>query len=205
MKKNPYPGKFIVFEGLDGSGQTTQAKSLVSYLKSRGFEAILTKEPTPDSEAGRKIRKILDKKSEVSPERFQELFAKDREEHLERLIIPALKRGEIVISDRYAGSSFAYGIAEEVDPDYLISLNKKFLEPDLIILLKVSPEVCSERIEKRGEEKTLFEREKQLERVWKAYEKLAKRFKNVIIVDGERPIEEIAEDIKKIINQKLGV
>jgi len=101
MLKNTNKGKFIVFEGLDGSGQSTQAGLLKDFLLEKGYEVILTKEPTIESEAGRKIRKVLDKKLNLSPKELQELFAQDRKEHLENIIIPALKQGKMVISDRY--------------------------------------------------------------------------------------------------------
>ena len=99
MKKNLYSGKFIVFEGLDGSGQSTQSKLLAGFLKKKHYKVLLTKEPTPDSEAGKKIRKILDKKLKVKPAAFQKLYAKDRKEHLGKEIVPALKKGKIVISE----------------------------------------------------------------------------------------------------------
>lgn len=207
MIKNPYPGKFIVFEGLDGSGQSTQAGLLKDFLIKKGFKVVLTKEPTLDSEAGKKIRKILDKKEEVTAEHLQEFFAQDRKEHLEKVIIPALKKGKIVISDRYFFSSFAYGKASGVDLEWLIKINEKFLLPDITFLLKVSPEICLERIEKRnkGKERTLFEEKEKLEKVWKVYEILLSRFKNIYLIDGEKPIEEVFKEILKIIEKDLKI
>ena len=99
MKKNPYQGKFIVFEGLDGSGQTTQVKFLESYLARNGYRVVSTKEPTQESEAGKEIKEILNHKKRISASRLQELFAQDRREHLEGFIIPALKEGKIVSTD----------------------------------------------------------------------------------------------------------
>jgi len=162
MKKNPYKGKFIAFEGLDGSGQTTQANLLKDFLIKKGFEVVLTKEPTLNSRAGKKIEKILDKEIVVSPRQLQELFSEDRNWHQKNKVKPNLKKGKIVITDRSQFSSFAYGSASGVELDYLFFLNKKFIEPDLTILLKVSPKVCIKRIRKRGQKETLFEKEKQL-------------------------------------------
>ena len=205
MKKNPYPGKFIVFEGLDGSGQSTQAGLSRDFLVKRENKVLLTKEPTLDSEAGKKIREVLDKKLEMENSKLQELFAQDRKEHLENVIIPALKEGKIVISDRYFFSSFAYGTASGLDLDWLIKINDKFLLPDITFLLKVSPEVCSERIEKRnqGKERTLFEEKEKFERVWQVYEILPTRFENIHIINGEKSIEEVFSQIKRIIDKKL--
>ncbi|MBU0476782.1 dTMP kinase [Patescibacteria group bacterium] len=203
MLKNNYSGKFIVFDGLDGSGQSTQAEFLRDFLIKKGYQVILTKEPTLDSEAGKRLRKILDKKEKISSKELQELFAKDRKEHLENLIIPALKEGKVVISDRYFFSSFAFGSSSGLDLEWLIKINDEFLLPDLTFILKVSPEVCISRIIKRKKERTLFEEKQKLEKVWQIYKILPSRFKNIYIIGGERPIKEISNEIKEIINNKL--
>lgn len=206
MKKNLYQGKFIAFEGLDGSGQTTQANLLKNYLIKQGFEVVLTKEPTKDNEAGKLINKTLRQGKNLSLEMLEALqnsFARDRNWHQKNKIEPALKKAKIVITDRSQFSSFAFGAASGVDLEYLIRINEKFIEPDLIILLKTSPKTSIKRIKKRGEKETLFEKEKQLEKVWAVYEKLAKRFKNITVVDGEKPIEEIHKKIKQIAKKVL--
>ena len=96
MKDNFYPGKFIVIDGLDGCGKSTQVELLADLLTKKGVETVITKEPTQDSVAGRKIRDILNKKYQVSSSKLQILFCQDREEHLKNLIIPALQKGKIV-------------------------------------------------------------------------------------------------------------
>ncbi len=198
MINNIYPGKFVVLEGLDGSGQSTQAIHLAEFLVNNGDNVIVTKEPTTDSEAGRRIKEILREHVQIDPLEFQKLFTKDREEHLNNKIIPALKEGKIVISDRYFFSSFAYGTAHGHNIDDLIELNNNFLYPDLIFFLNVKPKVCIERIEKRGSHKDLFEKEEKLAKVWEVYKTFPKRFKNFHLIDGERKIKEIAEEIKEI-------
>ena len=211
MIKNSYPGKFIVIEGIDGSGHTTQAKLLKDFLIKKGWQArqnfpkenlggqaVLTKEPTLDSDAGKKIKEILEKKIKSDALRLQKLFTEDREEHLKNKIIPALKQGKVVISDRYCFSSFAYGVSDGVDLDKLIKMNEDFLLPDLTIILKVNPEICLKRIEKRGEEKELFEKKEKLAKVWENYKMLPNKFKNIYIVDGEKPIEEVFHQIKNL-------
>ncbi|HHE67471.1 MAG TPA: dTMP kinase [Candidatus Parcubacteria bacterium] len=199
MKKNPYQGKFIVFEGLDGSGQTTQVKLLENYLEGKGYRVVSTKEPTQESEAGKEIKEILNHKKRISASRLQELFAQDRREHLEGFIIPALKEGKIVISDRYFFSSFAYGSSEGLELNWLLELNKDFILPDITFILKVKPEVCIERIEKRGEAKTLFEKQEKLREVWNVYKTFAEGFENVYIINGEKPKEKVFFQVKKII------
>lgn len=206
MKKNLYKGKFIALEGLDGSGQTTQANLLKNYLTQEGYEVVLTKEPTWDNEAGKWVNNTLRQNKKLDSDELKLLqakFAEDREWHQENIIEPALKNGKIIISDRSQFSSFAFGAASGVGLKYLFSLNDKFINPDMVIILKVSPSACIARIQKRGEKEALFEKEKQLEKVWEVYEKLAKKFKNIVVVNGEKSIEQIAENIKKIINKIL--
>lgn len=195
MIKNFYPGKFIVLEGLDGSGQSTQAGLLADFFIKNGKEIVLTKEPTQDSEAGRKIKKILTEKIETNPLELQKLYVQDREEHLTKVIIPALKQGKIVISDRYFFSTFAFGSAHGADLEELIEMNDNFLYPDLIFLLKVDAKVCIERIEKRADPRTLFEKQERLSKVAQVYEKLASRFKNIKVIDGEQSIEQVFEQV----------
>lgn len=192
----PKGAKFIVFEGLDGSGQSTQANLLRDFLTKKGLKVVLTKEPTLDSEAGKKIRKVLDKKEIISSEKLQKLFVQDRKEHLKNLIIPALKRGKTVICDRYFFSTFAYGKAQGLSLNWLIKLNEKFLLPDLIFILKTRPLICIKRIIKRNLKRTLFEEKKKLIKVWQAYKDLPKYFKNVYIIDGEKKINEVFSEIK---------
>lgn len=205
MEKNTFEGKFIVFEGLDGSGQSTQAGLLREFLMEKDFNVILTKEPTLDSEAGKRIRKILDKEIKVSPKELQELMVEDRKEHLEKVIIPALKEGKIIISDRYFLSTFAFGSADGLDLEWLIEINNQFLYPDTVFLLRVSPSVCIERIKNRGDRVDLFEKEEKLGDVWKTYKILPDRFENIFVIDGEKSIEKVFEKVKEIIIKQLNL
>ena len=206
MEKSSYPGKFIVFEGLDGAGQSTQTEILADFLKKNGYRVLKTKEPTGRAGAGKLIRKILDKKENLSPEKLQELFAQDRQWHLRHVVIPALKQGKIVISDRYFFSSFSYGMAEGLNLEKLIKLNEKFLLPNLVFFLDVEPRICLKRIKERGREKTLFEKQEKLKKVYQNYKKIMKKFKHltkIYSISGERSIKKVSEDIKKIIFSKL--
>ena len=199
MIRNPYSGKFIVIEGLDGSGQSTQAETLKVFLSEEGKEVVLTKEPTADSDAGKKIKEILREKNIISSWELQKLFVQDRKEHLSNLIMPSLKKGTIVISDRYFFSTFAYGVSDGLNLDKLIEMNNDFLLPDLTFILKVSPEVCMERIEERGKGTELFEKREKLEKVWQTYEILPNKFKNVYMIDGEKTKGEVFSRIKEIV------
>jgi dTMP kinase len=199
MQKNPYLEKFIVFEGLDGSGQSTQAFLLRDFLLENGNDVLLTKEPTKNSSVAGKIRDVLDKKTEIDAKTLQKIFTQDRKEHLDNLIIPALKDGKTVICDRYFFSTFAFGASQGLDLEWLIKINNDFLLPDFTFLLKVSPEICVQRIEKRGEGVKFFEKKEKLERVWKTYEMLPDRFESVYMINGEKNIEEVFSQVKDIV------
>ena len=205
MIKENYPGKFIVIEGLDGSGQTTQVKLLKEYLESKGLEVITTKEPTQPiegayySSVAQEIKDVLDKVKTKEAKAFQEMFAQDRKEHLDNQIITALKQGSWVICDLYAFSSFAYGIAHATDMDFLMSLNEKFLMPDYVFLLKVSPQTCMQRVVRRNEGIKFFEVEEKLANTWKQYEEVVKRFPEINVINGEETIENVHQEIIKLL------
>lgn len=201
MIKNNYPGKFIVVEGLDGSGKSAQVDLLIDFLKKNEKEVIITKEPTIDSEAGKKIRQALKKEIIIEPLELQKLYVQDRKEHLENKVISALKDRKFVVSSRYAFSTFAYGGSDGLDVDLLIKMNEDFLLPDLTIIINVNPNSCMERIEGRGEPKELFEKKEKLIKVNEIYKKIPNMFENVIMVNGERPIIEVFEEIKKIVEK----
>ena len=194
--------RFIVFDSLDGSGQSTQIKLLEQYLKGKGYEVLVTKEPSFGSVAGDKIREVLAHKAEMDPKELQNLFVEDRREHIEKAIIPALKEGIVVISDRYFFSTFAFG-AKDADLEWLIELNKDFIMPDITFILKVRPEICVERIQKRGAGGQLFEKTEILKRVWAVYEKMPERFKGVHIIDGEMPIGAVSQDVAVLVDKTL--
>jgi len=199
MIKNTYPGKFIVIEGLDGSGKSSQVDLLVDFLKESGKEVILTREPTMDSEAGRKVKQVLKGEIIMEPLELQALYVQDRKEHLENKVIPALKEGKFVISSRYAFSTFAYGASDGLDLYLLVKMNENFLLPDSIIIINVLPEHCIARIEGRGEAKEHFEKLEKLTKVNELYQKLPGMFSNATMIDGERPIEEVFVDVKSIV------
>jgi dTMP kinase len=203
MQKNIHPGKFIVVEGLDGSGKSAQVDLIVEYFRKQGKEVVLTKEPTTDSEAGRKVKQALKKEIYVEPLELQGLYVQDRKEHLENKVIPALREGKVVVSSRYAFSTFAYGYSDGLDVDELVKINEQFLLPDLTVIVDVSPESCVQRIEGRGEPKELFEQLEKLKKVNEIYKKIPEMFENVVMVNGEKKIAKVFEEIKKIINEKF--
>lgn len=196
-------GKLIVFEGLDGSGQSTQIALLEKYLKSKKIKVHTTTEPT-DNIIGGLIRGILTHQWKLSNTGIQLLYSADRAHHLESEIMPALESGNIVISSRYYFSTIAFGSLDN-DFEWLESISSQFPEPDVTIFIKVSPKECIRRINQSRFRKEFFEKEKKLRKVMQAYEKISrdKKHKNFYTINGEQSIEKVFKDIVKIIDKVL--
>lgn len=190
---------FIVFEGLDGAGTTTQVDLLAGYLRNEMPEQkiLVTKEPT-NHLIGGLIRGCLTGDWKTSPAGLQLLFAADRAHHLHRQIEPALANGSFVIADRYYLSTIAYG-SIDLDEKWLYEINRQFLRPDLTIFLDVSAKTAIERMKKVRYNIELFEREEILEKVRAKYLELAKNEKNIHVINGEESITKVRDDVNKII------
>ena len=186
----------IAIEGIDGAGKTTQAKRLVRWLKSEGVNACYTSEPT-NSALGRLIKKKLRSK-DLDHRLDALLFAADRLEHYYGCIEPRIRKRQVVVSDRYVYSSIAYQGALTGDVDWVRAINKWVPAPDVAIYVDVSPEVGLARLSSRKiSEKTKYERMETLSRVRELYLKMCSEGL-LIIVDGERSIEEVQGNIRRI-------
>ena len=187
---------FIAFEGLDGSGQSTQADLLAARLSSER-KSVVTKEPT-NNLIGGLIRAQLTKEWSATQECLQLLFAADRAHHIERVIEPALAKGYNIITDRYMFSSIAYG-AVSTEREWLKQINSRFRLPDHTFFLDVPPEVCIERMERSRLEFELFEQLDYLKKVRENYLQLAKEYDSFHVINGDRHKEEVHLDILKLI------
>jgi dTMP kinase len=196
MKK----GLFVVIEGPDGSGQSTQTELLAKWFEKQNRRVFVTKEPT-NSLVGGIIRSILKKEWEVDMKTLQLLFAADRSHHLRTEIKPFLNKGIDVISDRYVLSTLAFGSLEE-DLEWLKKINSKFPEPDLTFILNVPGKVCAERIAKSRFSFEIFESTEKLEKIRNNYSGLKDYHKNthVIVGSGRKP-EEIHKEIVGIVKE----
>jgi len=200
MKIHNYPGFFIDIEGLDGSGSSTQVKLVTKELKKEGLKVYSTKEPSRGP-IGKLVRQALRGDFDaLPPASLQLLFAADRGRHLKKEIIPRLEKGELVITDRYAWSSVAYG-SVELSQTWLLELNKDFILPDLTIFIEVSPDICLERIAKEREGIELFEEEEKLARAWETYHALVSKYwwTYISVVDGEQKKGVVKDEILEII------
>jgi dTMP kinase len=192
-------GRFIVFEGLDGSGITTQATLLRNHFLSKGKDAVLTKEPT-DGLIGGVIKSSLRNEWRTDPYTLQILFAADRAHHLTTEIEPAIKKNKTVICDRYILSSLVFG-SLNVSVEILKQLNAQFMKPHMTIIVDTHPKVCMERMKKARHHVELFEEEHKLTQIRQNILALKRHFPEVYIVDGNRSAEEIHEEVKKLVSK----
>jgi dTMP kinase len=206
-------GKFITFEGIDGSGKTTQLRMLASDLRVKGYNVLTTMEPggTP---LGRRLREaFLETEENVSPLAELLLFAADRAQHIDLLIKPAIDEGKIVISDRFADATFAYQGAGRGFPERLVNQVIKLatggLKPDLTLFFDVSIDKALLRTKSRsksGEKinRMDFETTEFYERVRAAYlQILEKEPKRFVKIDANSSVEEIHKRVLQIITDFL--
>lgn len=201
-------GLFVAFEGMDGSGNTTQSKLLAEFLKSEGRSVVLTKEPT-EGYVGKRIRAVLQKRATAAPLELQQMFVADRREHMATVVDPALKFGKVVVTDRYMFSTLAFG-GIDVPLEKLRAMNAEFRVPDITFIIDVQPDVALDRVEgrlaqagKRKEDAELFEELGKLKRVRENYLRVAKLYPNVHVIDGGRPIEAVADDVRYVVVKRL--
>jgi len=175
-------GLLVVLEGIDGSGKTTQARSLLRRLRRRGWEAAYFREPTR-GKWGREIKRKAAQDGSLTPEQELELFVMDRRENVEKNLKPALKKRKIVVLDRYYFSTIAYQGAKGIDPQRIRRSNEAFaVKPDLVIILDVDAGAGLARIAGRKTRDELFERENYLARVREIFRGF--RGRNILHLDG---------------------
>jgi dTMP kinase len=203
-------GKFITFEGIDGSGKSTQLRYLADVLQKTGVSFITTREPG-GTQLGRELRSaFLETTETVAPMAELLAFAADRAQHVEYLIKPALAEGKIVISDRYADATFAYqGAGREFSEEtvnQVIALATGGLKPDLTLFFDIKVETAISRMSDRSHNKNRMDDETAefYSRVRQAYLGIAEREpERFRIVDAERDIESIHADVVELVNGVL--
>lgn len=213
FRRNPYSGLYIALEGIDGSGKTTQLQKLYGYFQKQGREVVATREPRKqEGIIGELIQKILHGKTQIPPVAFQYLFSADREMHHEGLVIPSLKEGKVVISDRCFWSAIPYGLLDrksELDENTIeymlaaqsiLSMYHQFVVPDYTFYLDIPLDTAIQRIDKTNEVREIYEDKEKLEKTIKGYQWLLREFpKEFIVIDATKRVEEVTEEIVRVI------
>jgi dTMP kinase len=217
FRQNPYRGFYVALEGVDGCGKTTQCDALAAYFAKLGSKAAKTSEPKFDLPGGDLIASVFKSELTMPAEAFQHLLTMNRLINQERVVEPALKHGEIVVSDRCMWSAVPYGLMDKgvkfskSDTDRMLlaqsilSPYHQTIIPDLIFYIDINADVALARsLHKKGRrEQDIYEKKEKLETVVRGYRWLVKQFsQEFVIIDGERPVEVITREIIKKMKAK---
>jgi dTMP kinase len=190
-------GVLIVFEGIDGSGKSTQAEILLRRLQEQGVDVVYFREPS-NCKWGRKIKKKALHPGSLTPEEELDLFLKDRRENVEKNLKPALKKKRVVILDRYYYSTIAYQGAKGIEEERIARMNEEFVvEPDLVFIFDIDPQKGLERIENRKKKYRLFEREDYLVKVREIFRSF--KGEKFVHIDALKSKQEISKEIEEIV------
>jgi len=193
-------GMFICIEGLDGCGKTTQARLLVEALRKIGYDAVYTAEPSK-GKIGKFIKRYcLHAGQRISTVVEALLFAADRFEHLENEVVPALKNGKIVVSDRYVFSSLAYQGAAGLDLNWIEKINVHAITPDLALFIDVEPEAAIQRFKPKKSVMENLETQKKVRDVYMKFVEMGR----LVRIDGNKPKDDVAKNILMVALSCLG-
>ncbi len=184
-----------MFEGIDGTGKSTQAGLFAGYVRSLGLRVVQSREPT-HGRFGAELRQSATR-GRRSPEEELDLFIRDRREHVEQVLQPALDAGKVVVVDRYYLSTAAYQGARGLDPEAILQQNEAFAPiPDIAVLIHLDVQDGRRRIRGRGDgDGDLFEIEDELRRVADVFAALDRPYINRF--DGSRSIEDLSREIRE--------
>jgi dTMP kinase len=204
-----YPGFLLTLEGIDGSGKSSLGRSLAHELEKRHYPVLLTHEPGATS-LGQNLRTLLQTRSyNISAQAEFLLFAADRAQHAQEILIPALQAGALVISDRFADSSLAYqGYGRGLDLQFIARVNAwalQALTPDLTLYLQLDYKTALERLQKRNLALTAFEQEKVdfFKRVITGFQEILHSKPHVVTLDATAPLEQVHKQALKIVLDKI--
>jgi len=200
MSRPNAPGWLVVVEGIDGAGKSTVLRRLAEHCAARGLPWVTSGEPTRGP-WGMKLRQSM-VEGRLSLEEELSLFLKDRAEHVETLIRPALAAGKVVLLDRYYPSSAAYQGARGVEPEKILEENERFApQPDLVLLLDFDPDGAIGRVRSRGDAPNSFEHIEQLRAVRQIFLGLRRDF--IRRVDASRPAEEVWTECRELFDEAV--
>ena len=197
-------GLFLVFEGIDGSGKSTQVERLVHTLRAAGHDVVQTREPH-DCPAGRRIREMARSGKRVAPEEELAWFVEQRHDHVREVVTPALEAGRTVVCDRYFLSSVAYQGARGLDAAAILEASEAaFPIPDLVLLVVLEPALGMARVGSRGEPaEPAFEDLAFQERVAEQFTHIDRPY--VERVDGRGDAETVASRVATALRGRLGL
>lgn len=194
-------GHLIAFEGLDQSGKQTQAERLRDYVKTQGRKSRLVSFPDYGTSIGEEIARALSNERDYGPDVMQLLYVANRYEKKDELL-RWLEGGLILVSDRYTASSVAYGEAFGLDAGWLTDMQKFLPPPALTILLDIAPDTA---VQRKSVDRDRYERDLALQgRVRESYRRQAAA-QNWVVIDGERSKDEIAADVIRAVQSRLGL
>ncbi|MGH0036072.1 MAG: dTMP kinase [Myxococcota bacterium] len=197
-------GTFIVFEGLDGAGKSTQVERLAERLRAGGHSVCRTREPT-DGAAGAKIRALSAAGADLTPQEELALFVEDRAEHARTCLLPELAAGHVVICDRYYLSTVAYQGARGLDPREILERSERdFPVPDLVLLLCIDPAQGLARVAARGDARNLaFEQRTFLERADAVFRGLERDY--LVRIDASAPPDDVERAVVDAVRRHTGL
>lgn len=215
LKRNPYKGKYFAFEGLDGSGKSTQVEAVKAYLEKKGKTVVITSEPQSSGVIQEIIRGALSSKLSIPGRAFQSLYSADRAINHAAIVEPELKKGNIVLTHRSNWSTIPYGIIDLGDgysftkawpiavANGLFSSYHQFLTPDITFYLKVSADTAVERLSHMSKKKEIYEKREKLRKIAQGYEREIKEFpKEFTVIDGSQSEEKVTKDIIDILERE---
>ena len=204
------PGFFIAFEGPEGAGKTTQIRYLEEKLRGCGMEPLITREPggTPAADAVRRV--VLEPAFTIGPLAEFLLYSASRAQHVDEVVKPALERGDIVVSDRFAGASVAYqGYGRGLELPFIKSLTERVtggLRPDLTLLLDLEPEVGLARVAGRGQKDRLERADLSFHRrVRQGFLEQARADESWVVLDASLDEAALAERVWAVVGERLGL
>ncbi|OGH38610.1 MAG: dTMP kinase [Candidatus Levybacteria bacterium RIFCSPLOWO2_01_FULL_36_10] len=201
LKRNICKGLYIAFEGIDGSGKSTQAELLEKYFKKNKQQVVVTGEPNCNLTVGKLIRKVLSSQIQIPSASLQYLYSADRVENQQTIVLPALAEGKNVISHRSFWSAVPYGVMDITGDAYdykntrnqiliaqgILSMYYQFTAPDIVFCLDIPVSTAMKRLAKMKKIKEIYEKREKLKKIQQEYKILFKEFPDeFVIIDGEK-------------------
>ncbi|HVZ58465.1 MAG TPA: dTMP kinase [Patescibacteria group bacterium] len=217
FKRNMYKGLYVAFEGIDGAGKTVQLEKVSDYLREQKMPFTVISEPRRTGPVGRLINEVLQKRAHLPPTAIQYLFSADRITHQHDIILPALARGEAVLSHRCFWSSVPYGLMDWMETNSSTDLGENLLVaqsilsmyyqhtvPDVTFYLDVPAETAMKRIKQMGTMPEYYEKKEKLERVRNGYLWMMEKFPDeLVMINADQEVDVVTEDILNVVQKVI--